>query len=181
MANWTLPTTFATLSGNQPASLLDNNFSALATQPVFIANMVGTNTLTGTTSPLTFAAYSQGMEFIWVQPNTNTGATTLQINSVSPVQAVTKSGSTPLIAGDLVAGTLYHATYDGTQFQLSSSAGSGGGATGGGIDSVFYLNSLIVTTSYSIPSGKSAMCTGPITVNASVTVTVPSGSKWVVL
>jgi hypothetical protein len=45
----------------------------------------------------------------------------------------------------------------------------------------FYVNSLTVSTSYSIPSGSSAMSAGPITVNSGVTVTVPSGSKWVVL
>lgn len=56
-----------------------------------------------------------------------------------------------------------------------------GGATGAGGDQVFYENSLTVTTSYSISSGKSAMSTGPITINSGVTVTVPSGSRWVVL
>lgn len=57
----------------------------------------------------------------------------------------------------------------------------GGGATGGNGDQVFNLNSLTVTNSYSIPSGKSAMSTGPLVINSGVTVTVPSGSKWVVL
>lgn len=44
-----------------------------------------------------------------------------------------------------------------------------------------YTNSLTVSTSYSIPSGSSAMSTGPITISGGVTVTVPSGSKWIVL
>lgn len=57
----------------------------------------------------------------------------------------------------------------------------GGGATGGGSDKVFYENSLTVTTNYTITTGKSAMSTGPITINSGVTVTVPAGSKWVVL
>ena len=43
------------------------------------------------------------------------------------------------------------------------------------------VNSKTVSTSYSIPSGSSAMSTGPITVSSGVTVTVPSGSRWVVL
>ena len=42
------------------------------------------------------------------------------------------------------------------------------------------INSLTVATSYSIPSGYSAMSAGPITINNGVSVTVPSGSKWVV-
>ena len=57
----------------------------------------------------------------------------------------------------------------------------GGGATGGGSDQVFVENSLTVTTSYSIPTGKSASSVGPISIGSGVTVTIPSGSKWVVL
>lgn len=57
----------------------------------------------------------------------------------------------------------------------------GGGATGGGTDTVFYLNSKTVSTTYSIPSGQNASCVGPITVSSGATVTVPSGSRWVVL
>lgn len=57
----------------------------------------------------------------------------------------------------------------------------GGGATGGGTDEIFIENGQTVTTSYSIPSGKNAMTTGSITINSGVTVTVPSGSRWVVL
>jgi hypothetical protein len=57
----------------------------------------------------------------------------------------------------------------------------GGGATGAGGDQVFVENDQNVTTTYSIPAGKNAMTTGPITVDAGVTVTVPSGSRWVVL
>ena len=42
------------------------------------------------------------------------------------------------------------------------------------------LNNLTVATTFSIPSGYSAMSAGPITINNGVSVTVPSGSKWVV-
>ena len=57
----------------------------------------------------------------------------------------------------------------------------GAGATGGGSDNVFFENSLTVTTDYTITSGKSASSTGDITINTGVTVTVPSGSRWVIL
>ena len=66
--------------------------------------------------------------------------------------------------------------YDGTGW-----APLGGGATGAGGDTVFNLNSPTVTTSYSFPAGKNAMSVGAITINSGVTVTVPSGSRWVVL
>ena len=57
----------------------------------------------------------------------------------------------------------------------------GGGATGGGPDEVFVENGQIVTTSYTISTGKNAMSTGPISVNADVVVTVPTDSRWVIL
>ena len=54
----------------------------------------------------------------------------------------------------------------------------GGGATGGGSDTVFFENSLIVTQNYTIPSDKNAGTFGPITVADSITVTVPATSVW---
>jgi hypothetical protein len=57
----------------------------------------------------------------------------------------------------------------------------GGGATGGGSDEVFVENGQNVTANYTIPSTKNAMSTGPITVDSGVSVTVSSGSRWVVL
>ena len=57
----------------------------------------------------------------------------------------------------------------------------GGGATGGGSDEVFIENSQTVTTNYTITTNKNAMSTGPITINSGVTVTVPSGSTYIIL
>jgi len=57
----------------------------------------------------------------------------------------------------------------------------GGGATGGGSDTVFVENSRVVTTNYTIPTGKSAESVGPITINSGITVTVSSGERWVIL
>ena len=55
------------------------------------------------------------------------------------------------------------------------------GATGGLSDQVFFENDQVVTTSYTITTGKNAMSAGPITVNDGVTVTVPSGSSWTIV
>lgn len=57
----------------------------------------------------------------------------------------------------------------------------GGGATGGGVDEVFVENGQTVTTSYTLPGTKNASSTGPITIDSGVTVTVSSGSRWVIL
>ena len=66
--------------------------------------------------------------------------------------------------------------YNGTAW-----AAVGGGATGGGTDQIFVQNQQTVTTNYTITTNYNAMSTGPITINSSITVTVPSGSNWVVL
>ena len=57
----------------------------------------------------------------------------------------------------------------------------GGGATGAATDDVFYENGQTVTASYSITSGKNAMSAGPVTVQNGATVTIPSGSSWVIV
>jgi hypothetical protein len=43
------------------------------------------------------------------------------------------------------------------------------------------VNSKTVSTSYSIPAGSNALAAGPITVSGGATVTIPSGSRWVVI
>jgi hypothetical protein len=43
------------------------------------------------------------------------------------------------------------------------------------------VNSYTVNTSYSIPSGSNAIAVGPVTVAGGASVTVPSGSRWLVL
>lgn len=55
-----------------------------------------------------------------------------------------------------------------------------GGATGGGNDAVFYLNSKLVTSSFTVPAGQNAQSAGPIEIADGATVTVADGSTWVI-
>ena len=57
----------------------------------------------------------------------------------------------------------------------------GGGATGGSSDDIFYENGQTVTTDYTLTTNKNAVTAGPCTINSGVTVTIPSGSSWVVV
>ena len=43
------------------------------------------------------------------------------------------------------------------------------------------LNSMTLTTSVVIPTGYSAHAVGPITLNSGISVTVPSGSRFLIL
>ena len=91
--------------------------------------------------------------------------------------------SVPLV-GDLTAGELAINTAD-RKLYTKTVAGVvvqvGGGATGSGVDDVFYENTPTVTADYTISTGKNAMTTGPLTVNSGITVTVPTGSRLVIL
>lgn len=55
------------------------------------------------------------------------------------------------------------------------------GATGGGSDEIFYENGQTITTDYEISASKNAVTAGPVTINTGVSVTVPTGSRWVVV
>jgi hypothetical protein len=103
----------------------------------------------------------------------NTSVTALKL----PVGLTTDRPGTPLIG---------HMRYNTTLNQFEGYSGSawgsiGGGATGGVGDAVFFENSKTIAASYTISSGKNAMCTGPMTISGGATITVPSGSRWVVL
>jgi len=86
------------------------------------------------------------------------------------------------------AGTVGMVRYNTTNNEFEGYSGSpaswqalGGQPTGGGNDKIFYLNSQVVTTNYTLPStplAKNAMSAGPITINAGVTVIVPVGQSW---
>jgi len=57
----------------------------------------------------------------------------------------------------------------------------GGGATGAGGDQVFVENGVTVTANYTLSTNKNAMSVGPITINSGISVTVPTGRRWVIL
>ena len=69
----------------------------------------------GLTPALT--AYATGNLFTFVAVGTNTTAVTININSLG-AKSITKSGTTALVAGDIVSGQVYLIEYDGTRFQL---------------------------------------------------------------
>lgn len=89
----------------------------------FIA-VTGTDTIVGTATPALTAGYVTGMRFQFFAAGANTGAVTLNINSQG-AKAVTKNGTTALVAGDIPNGVLVTVTYDGTQFVLNNQTSFG--------------------------------------------------------
>jgi hypothetical protein len=84
-----------------------------------ISNLItvaGTNALTGLATP-TLVGYATGAQYSFIAQNTNTSAVTIDIDTLG-VKSITKNGSTPLLAGDILAGALVLIEYDGTRFQM---------------------------------------------------------------
>jgi hypothetical protein len=107
----------------------------------------------------------------------------LNVISAATGSAVIPSGTEAQRDGTPVTGYFrFNTTVSKFEGYNGTAWGSvGGGATGGGADEIFIQNGQTVTTNYTIPSDRNAMSTGPITVNSGITVTVSSGSRWVVL
>ena len=103
------------------------------------------------------------------------------INASGALGFSTNLGTTPALSGT---------TGFGTSGQVLTSAGSSAAptwsaptATASVVNATngLVVNSNTVAASYSIPSGSSAMSAGPMTVASGQTVTIPSGSRWVVI
>lgn len=91
------------------------------------------------------------------------------------------SGTSAERPGTPTAGMIRYNS-ENQQFEGYAAAWGGfGGASGASGNAVFYENDTNVTASYQITSGKNAMSAGPITLNAGVVVTIPSGSVWTVV
>jgi hypothetical protein len=88
------------------------------------------------------------------------------------------SASTTAVIPNVSSQSGKYLTTDGTD---TSWGVVSAGATGAGGDEVFYENEQNVTTSYSISTNENAMSAGPVTVDSGATVTIPSGSTWVIV
>lgn len=86
------------------------------------------------------------------------------------------TGERPTGANGLVRYNSSLTTFEG--YKNGAWGAIGGGATGGGSDDAFYENTQTITTNYTITTNKNAISAGPITINAGVVVTIPSGSTW---
>jgi hypothetical protein len=108
---WILPDKNMTIAG-----LDDTTLSADAS---------GTDTYTATITPA-ITAYSNTQRFYIKFPNANTGAATLNLNSLG-AKSIKKNGNTDLAATDIKTGQIYCLAYDGTNFQILTWIGAAGG------------------------------------------------------
>lgn len=88
-------------------------------------------------------------------------------------------GSTAQRSGSPVDGMLrYNSDLDSFEGYVDGAWGGVGGAQAGG---VIYENNQTITANYTMTTNKNGMSVGAISINSGVTVTVPSGSNWVIL
>jgi hypothetical protein len=59
--------------------------------------------------------------------------------------------------------------------------GAWGGISGAQANGVIYENNLTVTANYTLSTNKNGFSVGPISISGGVTVTIPSGQRWVIL
>lgn len=145
---------------------------------VYNSTVLGNTTAAGTGALIpagrTVAIWSDGTNFAYQNTNLQTSPTG---SLVTPAGTVAQRDVSPLPGYfRFNTDTDSWEGYDGTVWKAV-----GGGATGGGADEIFVENGQNVTVNYTIPSTRNAMSTGPITVDSGVTVTISSGSRWVVL
>ena len=126
-----------------------------------------------------FPAGTLGAPSITFDGDENTGFYRAAADTVALVSGGTKIAQFPTTQGS------------SDQALITDGAGnlswgdSGGGATGGGTDKIFIENGQTVTTNYTIGDSLGAVCNagsfGPITINAGVTVTIPTGENWTIV
>ena len=99
-------------------------------------------------------------------------ASALKFGGATKVQATN--------TGAVVSGILTATSFSGDGSSLSNLP-AGAPVGGASTNTVFFENDKAVAVNYQITSTKNAMSAGPISINAGIAVTVPSGCSWTIV
>ena len=131
--------------------------------------------------------YHTSTQGSWIN---NTGSGNLKIQSAG-VYIRNASGNAMITADTAERVNLWYQGSSGAGLKLqTTSTGinvtgaitvNGSALEAGAKQGVFWENDQSLTTSYTISTSKNALSAGPVTLNSGVTVTIPSGSRWVVV
>ena len=174
----------AFIQANTPSHVA--NSAAIYANGAFTAANAGTAIDTTQNNSITVALNTSNAAFTTANNANANGSITaakLDIKSANGVGAVILPAGTTAQRPSGTSGSIrYNSTTGQFEGYTSTDWGSiGGGATGGGNDTVFFLNSNTVTANYTITSGYNALSAGPITINANVTVNISNGANWIVV
>jgi hypothetical protein len=117
------------LSGSNTGDETTARIIALGFEPSYVATASGTNTYTASTSP-SFATYLTNTLYTITFTNGNTGAATLNLNSLG-AKGIQYKGAA-LAGGEIPAGATVELLYDGTQFQIVGVIGGSSPAVASG-------------------------------------------------
>jgi len=98
---------------------------------VYLKSVAGTNTITAT-APLSLAAYAAGQTFRFIPAGSNTGATTLNVNSIGAKNVYL--GGAACAGGEIVINVPVEVIYDGTRFHIISGHGAASATAKGVIE-----------------------------------------------
>jgi hypothetical protein len=127
-ANNTNANTGINFDENQAPSTVNDSARELEAQLVigiqdstllYLTGVAGTNTITATAAA-SMAAYVTGQRFHFIPANTNSGATTININSIGAKNIF--FNGVACVGNEIAAGIPATITYDGVQFQLATPA-----------------------------------------------------------
>jgi hypothetical protein len=168
------------LNGNQIKNLANGTLSddAASVAQVTSAVAITGGTINGTTIGATTPSTGRFTTLEVTTTSTFTGNGSFNGTGAVKVPVGTTAQQPSPVTG-MIRFNSTTSLYEG--YGASAWGALGGGATGGGSDQIFNLNGQNVTTSYSIPSGKNASSAGPITIDTGATVTIPTGSTWVIV
>lgn len=164
-------------TGSLVQSALSSPFvdAIMGTSFSWVEPITGVDTLVGTVPVV--SSYANGLTVRFLATANNTGAVTINLNGLG-AKSVVKNGTTALSASDIIAGRVIQLTYDGTNFQVSSGAGSssGSGSSGstnsaGGVNAVGYENDTLIDAAFTIGQSAQLPCTISIATPAVITQT----------
>lgn len=137
------------------------------------------NALDGITSTVAELNILDGVTSTAAELNLVDGITSIVDKTSATGSAKLPSGSTAQRDGSPTAGFL---RWNTTETSAEVYDGSAWVAVGGGNTTTegMYEHAHTITANYSITSGNNAMAASPITINTGISVTVPSGSTWVI-
>lgn len=122
--------TFATQSGPIPLSYLDSNYSTITTAindtltySNYLVDTGAANAYAVTFAGSLTTSYTAGLLIAFKAANANTGASTLNVNSLG-VKNIVRPDGTALGSGEIPANGIALVCYDGTNFQLLSVKGN---------------------------------------------------------
>ena len=161
-----------TLIGTVPIANGGTNIVTYTTGDILYSSSTNIlSKLASTTSGYLLTAGGVGVAPSWAAPAAATVTLSNDTATATPIYPLLATATTGTTSTVYTSNSNYLYTPSTGALQAKEVVASNG----------LFVNNLTVGSNYTIPTGYSASSVGPITVSGGVAVTIPSGSRWVVL